>query len=91
MYKYHRFHKKNSRNTLFTYNTDDYSRKLESGFSYRIDDKNRLAVGTKYDMDHSEWKNIDYYWYHDMHCAQVILRYKSKENSWNVRWEFTPW
>lgn len=87
---YH-YSKKNSRNTLFTYNTDDYSRKLESGFSYRIDDKNRLAVGTKYDMDHREWKNIDYYWYHDMHCTQFILRYKSKENSWNVRWEFTPW
>ena len=87
---YH-YSKKNSRNTLFTYNTDDYSRKLESGFSYRIDDKNRVAVGTKYDVDHSKWKNIDYYWYHDMHCAQVILRYKSKENAWNIRWEFTPW
>ena len=87
---YH-YSKKNRNNTLFDYDTDDYSKKLEGGFSYRIDDINRIAVGTKYDLDHSKWKNIDYYWYHDLHCSQVILRYKSRENKWNIRWQFTPW
>lgn len=87
---YH-YSKNNQENTLFDYDTDDYSKKLEGGFSYRIDDLNRLAVGTKYDLDHKKWKNIDYYWYHDLHCSQVILRYKSKENKWNIRWQFTPW
>ena len=87
---YH-YSKKNRNNTLFDYDTDDYSKKLEGGFSYRIDDLNRIAVGTKYDLDHSKWKNIDYYWYHDLHCSQVILRYKSRENKWNIRWQFTPW
>ena len=82
---------KNRQNSLFDFETDDYSRKLESGFSYRIDDKNRVAVGTKYDLDNRKWRDIDYYWYHDMHCTQVIFRYRSMSNTWNVRWEFTPW
>lgn len=87
---YH-YSKKNQENSLFNFNTDDYSKKLEAGFSYRVDDINRLAIGTKYDLDHKEWKNIDYYWYHDLHCSQVIVRYKSKTNQISFRWQFTPW
>ena len=87
---YH-YSKKNQENSLFAFDNDNYSKKLEGGFSYRIDDLNRIAVGTKYDLDHKKWKNIDYYWYHDLHCSQLILRYKSKENKWNIRWQFTPW
>ena len=87
---YH-YSKKNRINSLFAYNTDEYSKKLEAGFSYRVDDINRLAVGTKYDLDNKEWKNIDYYWYHDLHCSQLIVRYKSKTNQVSFRWQFTPW
>jgi LPS-assembly protein len=87
---YH-YKSKNRQNSLFKFNTDNYSRKLESGFSYRIDDKNRVAVGAKYDMDNRKLRDVDYYWYHDMHCTQFILRYRSMSNTWNVRWEFTPW
>lgn len=87
---YH-YSKKTVENSLFDYDTDDYSKKFEGGFSYRVDDRNRLVVGTRYDMDHNQWKNVDYYWYHDMHCAQFILRYKSMDNTWQVRLQFTPW
>lgn len=81
----------NSTDSLFAYNTDDYSKKLEGGFSYRIDDLNRIAVGTKYDLDHKKWDDIDYYWYHDMHCAQFIARYRSMHNHWNIDLQFIPW
>lgn len=87
---YH-YSKKDRANSLFSYDTDDYSKKLESGFSYRLDAHNRLVIGTKYSLDKSEWKDIDYYWYHDLHCSEVILRYRSKQNHWNIRWQFTPW
>ena len=87
---YH-YSKKNEENSLFSFDTDDYSKKAEGGFSYRIDAINRVAVGTRYDLDHSKWRNIDYYWYHDLHCSQIILRYKSKENHVSLRWQFTPW
>ena len=87
---YH-YSKRNTANSLFDYGTDDYSKKLESGFSYRVDDRNRLVLGTRYDLDNNRWRNIDYYWYHDMHCAQLVLRYKSRQNTWGIRWQFTPW
>jgi len=90
---YSGFHysRRNDRNSLFNYDTDDYSKKLENGFSYRIDDNNRFVMGTNYDLDHSKWADIDYYWYHSMHCSEIILRYRSLSNHWTVRWQFTPW
>lgn len=87
---YH-YSRKDAASSLFNFGTDDYRRKLEGGFSYRVDEKNRLAVGTKYDLDHGKWKNIDYYWYHDMHCAESIVRYKSLHNQISIRFQFTPW
>ena len=87
---YHYNHQ-TTQNSLFNYGVDDFAKKLECGFSYRIDDHNRLVMGTRYDMRGSEGKNVDYYWYHDIHCAEVILRYKSLQNAWSVRWQFTPW
>ena len=87
---YHYNHQ-TTQNSLFNYGVDDFSKKLECGFSYRIDDHNRLVMGTRYDMSGSEWKNVDYYWYHDVHCAEIILRYKSLQNAWSVRWQFNPW
>lgn len=87
---YH-YSKQNQENSLFDYDTDDYSKKLESGFSYRTDEHNRLVMGTRYDLDHDKWKNIDYYWYHDLHCSEIIVRYKSLQNTWGIRWQFTPW
>ena len=85
------YDKTNSSNSVFNFDTDDFSRKVLAGLSYRIDDRNRVAVGTRYDLDHNQMADVDYYWYHDMHCTQFILRYKSKTNAWNIRWQFTPW
>lgn len=87
---YH-YSKQNSENSLFDYDTDDFSKKWVGGFSYRFSDKDRFMVGTKYDMDNSEWDRIDYYWFHDLHCSEMILRYKSMTNSWHVEWDFMPW
>ncbi len=87
---YH-YSKKNRENSLFDFDTDDYSKKLESGFSYRVDRLNRFVMGTRYDLDHSRWRNIDYYWFHDLHCSEFIVRYKSMTNAWSIRWQFTPW
>ena len=83
--------KSSKENALFSYDQEDYSRVIMSGMSYRIGEHDRLAVGTKYAMDPHAWTNVDYYWFHDLHCSQIILRYRSKQDSWNIRWEFTPW
>ena len=69
---------------------DDYSRKFEAGFSYRIDENNRVAFGSKYDVDNQSWRKFDYYWFHDMHCSQVIFHYEGRDKTWKVKWRFLP-
>ncbi len=80
-----------TRNSVFDYGLDDYSKKLEGGFSYRMTDRDRFVIGTRYNLDDGEFDDIDYYWYHDMHCAEFIVRYRSMANTWNIKLEFTPW
>lgn len=87
---YH-YNRNNTKNSLFSYDLDDYSKKLDVGLSYRMDDLNRFVAGIKYDTESRQIKDIDYYWYHDLHCSQVILRYRAKRDKVEVRWQFTPW
>ena len=87
---YH-YSESNTRNSLFNYNVDDYSRKLEAGFSYRFSDRDRIVIGQNFDMEKNELKDVDYYWYHDIHCAQLIFRYRGKRHTWNLGFQFTPW
>lgn len=83
--------KSSKENALFSYDQEDYSRVLMSGLSYRIGERDRIAVGTKYAMEPHRWTDVDYYWFHDLHCSQIILRYRSKQNTWRIKWEFTLW
>ena len=78
-------------NALFEYDTADYARRLDYGVSVALTPRDRFAFGQSRDMQEHRVKDIDYYWFHDMHCAQLILRYRAKRSSWQVRWEFMPW
>ena len=87
---YH-YSKSTTQNSLFSYGKENFAKRLEMGFSYRMTDRDRFVIGSRYDLDGKKWANVDYYWYHDMHCSQVILRYRSMTNQWKVSWQFTPW
>ena len=78
-------------NALFDYNVADYSRALYTGLSYQLTERDRFVCGTAYDIDRRTLGDVDYYWYHDMHCVQLVTRYRAKRNSWSVRLNFTPW
>ena len=78
-------------NSLFDYNVADYSRALYAGLSYQLTERDRFVCGTAYDIDRHTVGDVDYYWYHDMHCVQLVTRYRAKRNSWSVRLNFTPW
>lgn len=80
-----------SGNSLFDYNVSDYSRALYTGLSYQLTEHDRIVCGTAYDLDRRTLGDVDYYWYHDMHCVQLITRYRAKRDSWSVRLNFTPW
>ena len=87
----------NSNNTVFAYNLDDYSRKLEYGLSIKLTPRDRLVFGQYYDMESNHLKQVDCYWFHDMHCAQFILRYRidkdktEHKGTLNLSLQFTPW
>lgn len=83
--------KNSKQNSLFGFDQEDYSKVLQAGLSYRLDEHNRIGIGTKYAVDPRRWTDVDYYWFHDLHCSQIILRYRSEQNSWKIKWEFTPW
>lgn len=89
-YAAYRYQKNNTQNSLFDFDNDSFSRKIETGFSYRLDDKNRIAFGAKYNVEGSDWDKLDYYWFHDMHCSQLILHYEGRDNTWKVKWHFLP-
>ncbi len=76
-------------NTLFSYGLNDYSKKVSAGFSYILDDKNRIVVATGYDAsDQLTLRDLDYYWYHDWHCVETELRYQEKKNKWSIHFNF---
>ncbi len=81
----------NKTNSLFAYNTDDYARHLDYGISVAVSPRDRVVFGQRMDLGTNTVRDIDYYWFHDMHCAQIILRYRAKRDSWHVSWAFTPW
>lgn len=81
----------NINNSLFAYDLDDYSRKLTFGVSWAFTDRDRIVVGQSFDVENRRQEDVDYYWFHDMHCAQLVLRYRAKRSIWNVSMQFTPW
>ena len=81
----------NKANSLFNYKTSDMARSVKTGVSYRMDNRNRFIIGLQYDEAKRSLKDVDYYWFHDMHCSQFIVRYRAKRASWQFRLEFTPW
>ncbi|MCR5559729.1 MAG: LPS-assembly protein LptD [Schwartzia sp.] len=85
------YSKANKMNSLFAYDTNDYSRKGVAGVSLGITPRDRLVVGTEFDMAEHSLRDVDYYWFHDMHCVQMILRYRDKRDQWHVTFQFTPW
>lgn len=83
--------KNTKKNSVFDFENDDYSKKLMTGLSYRLDDKNRVVVGLSFDADQNTVKDVDYYWYHDLHCSQVVLRWRDRRDKFEAHWQFTPW
>lgn len=81
----------NKENSLFSYNTSDLARSIKTGVSYVLTDRDRVIIGLQYDEARRSLKDVDYYWFHDMHCSEFIIRYRAKRASWQFRLDFTPW
>lgn len=85
------YNKNNSTNSVFDFDLDDYSRKVQAGASYWLTPKDRFVIGVKWNADNRNIEDVDYYWYHDLHCSQAVLRWRGKRRKLEVHWEFVPW
>ncbi|MBR0061400.1 MAG: LPS-assembly protein LptD [Selenomonadaceae bacterium] len=85
------YEKNNSKNSIFDFDLDDYSKKIQAGISYTFTPKDRVVIGYKMNADNHKIDDIDYYWYHDLHCSQAVVRWRGKRKKLEVHWEFVPW
>ncbi len=81
------YHYNNARNGLFAYGRPDMARELETGFRYKIDDKNAVKFNQTYDLHDERVFDQDITWSHDIHCWTSDITYRAKRNEW--RWDFT--
>ncbi len=91
LYAGYHYSKQTTMNSLFAYGTDNYSHRFDYGASIALTPKDRLVIGRSIDTQKGETRDIDYYWFHDFHCAQLIVRRRAKRDKWNVTLEFQPW
>ena len=87
---YH-YTKNNTRTALYRFNLEDYSRRFETGISYKLTDKDRLVAGWRFDTQTGHLKDADFYWYRDLHCSTAVLRWRHKRKKLEFHWQFTPW
>ena len=90
-YTAYHYSKSNSKNSVFDFNLDSYSHKLETGVSYKLTDKDRFVIGWKFDVQNGTLEDTDYYWYRDLHCSTAVFRWRGKRKKFEAHWQFTPW
>lgn len=81
----------NAQDSLFSFDLDDYPKKIVGGWSARLTDRDRILMATEWNAEKSNLRDVDWYWFHDMHCATAILKYRAKRDSWHFSLQFTPW
>ncbi len=91
MYASYQYTKNNSQNSLYDFETDSYSEKFSTGFSYQLTDKDRIVIGLKFNTASGTLADADYYWYRDLHCSTAVLRWRQKRHKFEIQWQFTPW
>ena len=91
VYAGYHYSKSTTQNSLFDYGLDSYSDRFDYGASIALTPRDRFVVGQSIDTRSGKVRDIDYYWFHDFHCVQLILRRRAKRDSWNVTMEFQPW
>lgn len=91
MFTKYSYAQSSAQNSLFDYDVDDYSRALYTGLSYQLTPIDRVVFSTAYDLEAKGLKDIDYYWFHDLHCVQLVARYRAKRDQFSIKVDFTPW
>lgn len=86
---------RNYTTALFDYDTENYGSLFKWGLSWRIAPKDRFVVGFSKDVRGGNLNKVDYYWFHNFHCMELIFNYRmnhyNDDHSTRVRLQFAPW
>ncbi|WP_373325445.1 LPS-assembly protein LptD [Sporomusa paucivorans] len=85
------YHYTKNNETLFEYDSDDLSRELVSGFTYKIDKMNTIGVRHSYDLDNKRVEDVDYTWYRNLHCWQAAITYRAERDQIKFDISTTRW
>lgn len=85
------YHYAQNNTTLFSYDSSDMNRKIETGFTYKIDKMNSIGVYRNYNLDTKNVEDLNYTWYRNLHCWQATITYKSKEDQIKFDITTTRW
>lgn len=81
--------------SLFDFDTDNYGDQWKFGASWRFSSKDRIAVGVSKDIKGGKLNKVDYYWFHNFHCLELIFNYRvdhySHDKNYKFKLQFAPW
>ncbi len=81
--------------SLFDYDTENYGSQIKWGVSWRFAPKDRIAVGFSKDVMGGHLNKVDYYWFHNFHCVELIFNYRvdhyNHDSDYHIKVQFAPW
>ena len=85
----------NKQDALFNYDDENYKSLFKCGLSWRIAPKDRIAIGLSEDVRSGKLDKVDYYWFHNFHCLELIFNYRvdhySHDKNYKFKLQFAPW
>lgn len=85
------YSKATKENSVFVYGLPDYKNKFSYGVSFAMTPRDRFIAAVETDTSTGSVRDIDYYYFHDFHCMQAIVRYRYKRDLVRFDFEFNPW
>ncbi|MDO4204662.1 MAG: hypothetical protein Q4D07_09275 [Selenomonadaceae bacterium] len=86
---------RNRESSLFNFDTENYGDTLKWGLSWRVTPKDRFAVGFSKDVKGGHMDKVDYYWFHNFHCLELIFNYRvdhyDNDSKYKLKLQFAPW
>lgn len=95
VYASYKHTQRNYSTTLFDYDTENYGSLVKWGLSWRVAPKDRFVVGFSKDVIGGNMNKVDYYWFHNFHCMEIILNYRinhyNDDRRTKIILQFAPW
>ncbi|MBP1763539.1 MAG: lptD 2 [Firmicutes bacterium] len=91
LFSYIGYHHFGNTETVFAYNKPDIPQEIDIGFVYKIDRLNSVGVSQRYDIENHRVYDLDFTWYRNLHCWDMIIMYREKRKEIDVDLVTVKW